>query len=461
MIALAAALALAAPVPAAQRAPAVEYQRLAGRSFTVVHSVRRKRTRPSDDGNLPPELRLDRTLVQIARPANASERAWNRAMHAWLREGEALAFPGEKADSFGKWEGPGQADVTIELVAASPELIITRLGVSTYFGGAHPNYVSRVTLWSVPRARALRNAELFANIADLRLRALVQRHFSQQGCELPHLEAAKVLPMPKEIVFEFDPYEIGPYTCGGISRLRWSEAGPFLREPLPFDRARLVLPARKYRLVALHGPSRAARDPGFELLDQFGIGRGLGLVHPLDAGIGYDRPVRQPPPALVPRPGEIINAEAKTALGIMFGPELHVDEEAPANMGRVEDAGAAEVAVLDAFVPMQRVPGDRPARRDSQRLQLPIVDRLVRIAENAGGLLECARPVHGSDQSMQIVPALRPFSTSVWQPKPLSVASQMPWSRVPACKVRGGWAGSSKHRPWQSFLPRQALPASA
>ncbi|MDG2532376.1 hypothetical protein P6144_01850 [Sphingomonas sp. HITSZ_GF] len=242
MLGLAFLLALAAPAPLSihQPAPAVgtERQLLGGRSFTVSRSVRRKRSGPSDDGNLPPELRLNRRLVQIARPANASERGWNRAMQAWLREGEALAFPGEPR-GFASWEGPGQVDVEVELVAASPDLIVTRLGASTYFGGPHPNFVSRVMLWSVPLGRPLRNAEIFADVANPRLRALVLQHFDQQGCELPDLARTKFLPMPDAMVFEFDPYEIGPYTCGGTSRVAWREAAGFLRARLPFDRTKL------------------------------------------------------------------------------------------------------------------------------------------------------------------------------------------------------------------------------
>ncbi|MEP9357318.1 hypothetical protein [Sphingomonas sp. KR3-1] len=246
MIALALALVLAAPAPASKAAPvaATDHQLLAGRSFTVSHKVRRRRTQPSDDGNLPPELRLYSTLVQIARPASASERAWNAAMQAWLREGEELAFPGETR-GFGSWEGPGQVEVEIALVAASPELLIARLGVSTNFGGPHPNYTSRTMLWSVPLARPLRNAEVFTDVADRGLREMVLKHFDQDGCELPDLAQAKFVPLPNEVVFEFDPYEIGGYTCGGKSGFGWDEAAPYLRQPLPFDRSKLELPATR------------------------------------------------------------------------------------------------------------------------------------------------------------------------------------------------------------------------
>jgi hypothetical protein len=245
MIAAALALVLAGAMPARQAAPAAKPRQaiVGGHRFVVTHSVRKKHA-AAEGVNLPPELRLDRTLVQIDRPHGPSERAWNQAMQRWLREGETLAFPGEDEGGFRTAEGPGQVEVEVSLVSASPELIVSTLGVSTYFGGAHPNYVSRAMLWSVPLARPLRNGEILSDPANPGLARLVVRKFDRdsQGCEAPKLANAKLTADANGIAFDFDPYELGGYPCGGTSRLSWAEAAPFLRAKLPFDRSKLANP---------------------------------------------------------------------------------------------------------------------------------------------------------------------------------------------------------------------------
>lgn len=44
------------------------------------------------------------------------------------------------------------------------------------------------------------------------------------------------------LLFQFDPYELGGYPCGGESKVRWAELRPFLRRSLPFDPMRLEPP---------------------------------------------------------------------------------------------------------------------------------------------------------------------------------------------------------------------------
>ena len=182
------------------------------------------------------------TLIQIDGPRSAGERLWNAAVRrrvaAWLAE-DRFAF-GNDMDA-----GAGDVSVESTVTSASADLISATVGVSSYgAGAAHPNYESETVAWSFRLGRPLKAADLFADPHSPGLRRLVTAHYgaggytTHDGCDAPDVAKSKFTIDRAAIVFQFDPYELGGYPCGGESKMTWADLKPFLRR-LPFDPARL------------------------------------------------------------------------------------------------------------------------------------------------------------------------------------------------------------------------------
>lgn len=218
-----------------------------GRTFLTLVVERSKSTGPSSDGNLPPEASETLRSVRIDRPRTTAERQWNDRMERWLREGIALA---PSALRFESAEDPSMTTVEVVVNSASRDVISMTLANSYYGGGPHGSYVTRNVLWSLRLGRALTNRDLFVDPASHKLRRAIASRFNDgrsSGCEQPTV-AGRVPAIAKDgLIFAYDPYDLGAYTCGGYSRISWAAVRPFLHRQLAIDRASLERPSRMHR----------------------------------------------------------------------------------------------------------------------------------------------------------------------------------------------------------------------
>lgn len=214
-----------------------------GLRFLTLHPWRAKRAPPSDDGNLPPLMTEDVTLVRIDAPRSAGERGWNAAIGRLVMQAQT------DPNGFDDGGGPGSISIGVDVASASPELISATVGTGTYFGGAHPAYYRMTLTWSLSLNRPLAAADLFANPTSAALRRLVTEHYGvgpadgHEGCDAPEVKRSKFTVDRTGVVFQFDPYELGSYLCGGESRISWAALAPFLKRPLPFHPERLEVPS--------------------------------------------------------------------------------------------------------------------------------------------------------------------------------------------------------------------------
>jgi hypothetical protein len=128
-----------------------------------------------------------------------------------------------------------------KLVRAGTSGVITR-HISSYTGGAHPNWTETSYVLDLEKSRQIRLAELFTRTGLAALRTLTDRelrNFSTAAGEpIPagtplsngvYFEnsvapSEDFYPTEKGLTFQWDPYEIAPYAVGGVEiTLSWQE----------------------------------------------------------------------------------------------------------------------------------------------------------------------------------------------------------------------------------------------
>lgn len=216
-------------------------QQVGARRFRVVRRSRSKAARCNDEAieQVGDTLAEDSTRVTMIDAPEGERAAFDAAMVRLARDGQQLAYEAEQDFAHARCG----ASVNIEqiVVAASRELIAVRLDVDRYAGGSHGAWSTRKVNWSVRLGRALTPADIFSDPHDRKLVGLLNRNFDGAGDGCPErpldIDLARGVVVAEGIRFDYDAYELGPYTCHGQSRLTWHELKPFLRASLPFDPA--------------------------------------------------------------------------------------------------------------------------------------------------------------------------------------------------------------------------------
>jgi hypothetical protein len=220
---------------------------IGGRVFLTTRHDRVRAARPDDPTAMPDAVHEERTTPQIDGAKSKAERDWNAAMAAWAIEGMKDNDLESGDYRFERDERDAAADV--EVVSASPDLIVASLGISSYAkGAAHPQSWTQSRLWSLKLGRALKAEDIFRSDRPWKsdLVARIQAHlkgYNDKGPtklkvgEFPPID--KWLPTKAGMLFVFDPYALGAYVDVGESLVPWSELKPDLRSDLPFDPAQI------------------------------------------------------------------------------------------------------------------------------------------------------------------------------------------------------------------------------
>jgi len=192
-----------------------------------------------------------KSLIQIDAPKSKAEADWNQASKDWLDD--TMDSPNSETENHNFEAEELDVDARMELVSASPELIVVQMGVSTYWKSrAHPQWQREVRNWSLPLGRALKPDDfLDANKPwDRALTAVAQANLKSavdppddalagKISSIDNIDHWRLTPAGLEIVF--DPYELGGYLSAAKTSVPWSAIRPLMRPDAPFDPAALQL----------------------------------------------------------------------------------------------------------------------------------------------------------------------------------------------------------------------------
>lgn len=193
-----------------------------------------------------------KSLIQIDAPKSEAEVNWNQASQDWLDD--TMDSPNSETENHNFEAEELDVDARMELVSASPDVIVVQMGVSTYWKGRpHPQWQREARIWSLPLGRRLAPSDFLdadkpwdralTAVAQANLKSTVDppnNTFLGKIASIDNIDHWRLTPAGIEIVF--DPYELGGYLSAAKSLLPWSEVRPYLRRDAPFDPASLREP---------------------------------------------------------------------------------------------------------------------------------------------------------------------------------------------------------------------------